>query len=155
MQDLLKEEEFLKPKYNPWRLFLKFYGIAIVQVVLLQVVTSFWLTDLNGVVLFLIFLLLPLLMAVVMFTSDSNNFFIERKVKILALTGFALSYTIPNLVINMIKIVFVRPSFSSIDLYGLLWSCVVYFVIELLFSFGVIYMASALIKRRSKVIVKE
>ena len=151
MQDLLKEEEFLKPKYNPWRLFVKFYGIAIVQVMLLQVVTSFWLTDLNGVVLFLIFLLLPLLMAVVMFTSDSNNFFIERKVKVLALIGFALSYTIPNLVINMIKIVFVRPSFTSFDIYALLGSGIVYFIIELLLSFGVIYMTSALVKQRSQI----
>lgn len=151
MQDLLKEEEFLKPKYNPWRLFVKFYGIAIVQVMLLQVVTSFWLTDLNGVVLFLIFLMLPLLMAVVMFTSDSNNFFIERKVKVLALTGFALSYTIPNLVINMLKIVFVRPSFTSFDIYALLGSGVVFFVMELFLSFGVIYMTSALVKQRSQI----
>lgn len=151
MQDLLKEEEFLKPKYNPWRLFVKFYGIAIVQVMLLQVITSFWLTDLNGVVLFLIFLLLPLLMAVVMFTSDSNNFFIERKIKILALTGFALSYTIPNLIINMVKIVFVRPSFTSFDIYALLGSGIVFFIIELFLSFGVIYMTSALVKQRSQI----
>lgn len=34
MQDLLNEKEFLQQRYNPWKVFYIFYGIAFIQVIL-------------------------------------------------------------------------------------------------------------------------
>ncbi|PZR11283.1 MAG: hypothetical protein DI539_20725 [Flavobacterium psychrophilum] len=155
MQDLLKEEEFIKPEYNPWKLFIRFYIIAVAEILIIQGAISFWFIDFNGVVLFIILMLAPLLTQVLMFTSNNQNFFLERKVKIQAVTGLVLSFAVPNFIINMIKIVFVRDVFSQRDAVLQVLANVIYCVIMVSLSLGLIYMISSLVKRKSRTTITE
>ncbi len=51
-----------------------FYAIAAAQIVVLQIVMSFWITSYNAVIMYAFYLLFPVITAVWMFTSNTQNF---------------------------------------------------------------------------------
>lgn len=106
MHDLLNEDDFIKPLYNPWPLFRRFYLFAVVQVIVMQAIISFIFKGLTLLPLILLYLLLPLITAVWMFTANTKNFLLERKTKVLAIFLLLLCFIIPNFLINTIKIIY-------------------------------------------------
>lgn len=152
MEDLLREDEFV-PKnnhYNPWKVFAVFYGIAIVQILAMQAVISFWLTDYSSVFVGIIYLLLPLLMAVLMFTYNAKSFSVPRKVKIMSILGLVFCFAVVNLVINLIKVTYIRTSFVWDDVTIQLITTAGYFVVISVICCGLVYIVSGLVKRRAK-----
>ncbi|MHA3788843.1 hypothetical protein ACX0HA_11575 [Flavobacterium hauense] len=152
MEDLLKEDEFVPQRsdYNPWKLFMVFYGIAVLQIVAMQWAVSFWLTDFSGFFMGVIYLLLPLLMVVLMFTFNPKSFLIERKEKVTAILGLIFCFSVTNLIINLVKVVYIRNSFVPNDVILQAVTSLGYFVVMSAVSCGLVYIISGLVKRRTK-----
>jgi uncharacterized membrane protein len=150
MEDLLNEEEFIKPKNNPWTLFRRFYLFAIVQVVVLQLGTSFLFTDVNVLLMILVYIVLPVVTVVWMFTSTTQNFLLERKVKILAIVYLVSCFLVTNFLINVGKIAFkqTQNAFLTVDLWAQFMAAVFFFFIQLGLSLLVIRVVSRLIKKK-------
>lgn len=72
MQDLLKEEEFVKKQYNPWKLFYTFYAIAFIQLLLFVVAVGV-MGDNAGHKTVLAAFLLPTITVFVMFFFNKKN----------------------------------------------------------------------------------
>ncbi|MCO6146500.1 hypothetical protein [Flavobacterium sp. NRK1] len=149
MQDLLNEQDFIKPQYNPWRWFMLFYGIAASQIVVLQIVMSFWITSYNAVIMYAFYLLFPVITAVWMFTSNTQNFLLPRKIKVLALLGLIAYFSVSNLFINLLKIVFSGAFFRSAFFLQLV-SFLNFFILQFGISALIILILSRLIKRKLK-----
>lgn len=96
MQDLLKEEEFIKEKpYNPWKSFRLFYAIAVAEVLLfygirIMLRDAFGIT--NSLILAIAFNLLPLGTALFMFYYMKENFLLKTKTILLGLLGLVSVY---------------------------------------------------------------
>lgn len=59
MEDLLNEEEFIKPeKYNPWKWFITYYLITIGCLILHFIITEYTFTKNFSVIIFTLFLIL-------------------------------------------------------------------------------------------------
>lgn len=148
MQDLLNEEEFIKLKQDPWKLFRRFYLLAILQVVLLQLVTSFLFTDANVLLMVLVYIVLPVVTVLWMFTSNAQNFLLERKVKIAAIGYLILCFVITNFLINVGKMAFRPTEYFFIDLWGQFIAAVLFFFIQLGISLLVILVVSRFVKKK-------
>ena len=104
MQELLNEQEFLKPPYNPWRWFKIFYGIAIIQLIVLYFIISNTIGEPAMTILFLMALIIPLAM-----------FFANKKRKDIPLNTFAYASLILSAIyffgLNIVKIIYRPTSF--------------------------------------------
>lgn len=78
MQDLLKEEEFLKKQYNPWKLFYTFYAIAVIQL-LLMVAALVVMGSKVGLKTGLAAFLMPTITVFVMFFFNKKNALLPLK----------------------------------------------------------------------------
>jgi hypothetical protein len=100
MQDLLNEQEFLKQKYNPWKLFYTFYAIAFIQLVLFAVVLGL-LSNEMGAKTALAAFLLPNITAFVMFFFNKKNALLPVKT-IAAGTGILFAvYSVPLAILSV------------------------------------------------------
>ena len=156
MEDLLKEEEFIETKYDPGKLFTRFYIIAVLQTLLVQTAASFWSikvssTLLFNIVVFLIYIFLPPLTLMAMFTRNTEIFSIDRKTKITGVVVLSACYTLTNLVVNLGKGIYSRNSFAKNYMLMQLWSGLLYFVVETFLCLGVVYIVSRLVKKRRKI----
>ena len=150
MQNLLNEDDFIQSPYNPWPLFRWFYVIAIAQVVVLQLCVSFLIKDANGILMFLIYVLFPVITAVWMFTSNTATFLLERKIKIIGLLYLILCFSITNLLINSAKIVYRPTEFVFLSLWQQLLSGVFFFFLQFGLCVFVIFLISRVIKSKLK-----
>ena len=148
MQDLLNEDEFIKPKQNPWKLFRRFYLYAIVQVIVLQLGTSFLFTDASVMLMILVYIVLPVVTVVWMFTSNTQNFLLERKVKIVAIVYLVLCFVVMNFLINVGKMAFRPTTYFFVDLWGQFIAAVFFFFIQLGISLLVMRVVSRLVKKK-------
>lgn len=160
MEDLLKEEEFIETKYDPRKLFARFYIIAVLQTLLLQAAASFWTVQLPdmllfNIIIFVIYIFLPPLTLAVMFTRNTEIFSLDRKSKITGLVGLSVCYTLTNLAVNLGKGLYSGNSFATDYTFMQLWSSLIYFVVILLLSLGMLYVVSRLVKKRRRVTTME
>jgi hypothetical protein len=100
MQDLLNEQEFLKQKYNPWKLFYTFYAIAFIQLILFMVVLALSGIVSEGKTAIAVFLL-PNITAFVMFFFNKKTALLPYKTIALG-TGILFAvYSIPMAVLSV------------------------------------------------------
>ena len=96
MQDLLNEKEFA-PKYDPWKNFYRFYGIALLQLPVLVgvcVIGVELLPDAFGYFL-AVAMLAPVVTAGWMFLYKKENREVPFGTMVYAVSGLLLSYYIP------------------------------------------------------------
>lgn len=148
MEDLLREEDFKKAEYNPWRQFRMFYLLAVLVIVFWQTALSFWFKSAGNLVVFVIYLLIPTVVCAWMFTNDHRSFLLNRSVKMLAITGLALCFWIPNLIINAAKIIYSSSSNMMTNLMLQFWSSLMLFAVELVLCLGVMFILNWVIMQR-------
>lgn len=149
MQDLLNEHDFIKPEYNPWPLFRRFYLFAVVQVIVTQAIISFMLKGVTSLLLILIYLLLPLITVVWMFTANTKNFLLDRKTKVLAIFLLLLCFIIPDFLINTVKIIYKPKGFFNLYLLQFL-TTLFFSCFQSLSCLGVMFLISKIIKSKLK-----
>jgi len=147
MNDLLNEKDFSASQYNPWPLFRRFYLFAIAQIAVVQLCVSFILS-VSGILMFVVYLLLPAVTVVWMFTSNTKNFLLERRIKIIAIVWLMLSFTITNLIVNIAKIVFRPTMYVFLDLWQQLLVSILFFIIQLGVCFLVVSVVSGVVKNK-------
>lgn len=103
MEDLLQEEDFLsKPVYNPWKGFMFFYLLALLQMTQLYIISEF-ISDDNFVgINALLNFLLPIPLAVALVFYKNKKFLIPIKTLRLGLTGLAFSYMVAMLCMSLV-----------------------------------------------------
>lgn len=103
MQDLLNEKEFA-PKYDPWKSFYRFYGIAVAQLpVLAGVCIALMIVLPDGFALCLcIAAIAPVATACWMFLYKKENRKLGLGTLVYALSGLLLSYYIPVMAVMLI-----------------------------------------------------
>lgn len=147
MNDLLNEKDFSASQYDPWPLFRRFYLFAIAQIAVVQLCVLFILSA-SGILMFLVYLLIPAATVVWMFTSNTKNFLLERRVKVIAIVWLMLSYTITNLIVNMGKIVFRSTVYVFLDLWEQLLISVLFFIIQFGVCLLVVSVVSGVVKNK-------
>ena len=100
MKDLLKEEEFIKKPYNPWKLFCVFYAIAFIQFLLFIVTIVAFNAD-AGPNTALAAFLIPNITAFTMFFFKKKNALLPAKTIVVG-TGLLFGvYTLPATVMSL------------------------------------------------------
>lgn len=96
MQDLLKEDEFA-PRYDPWKSFYRFYGIALLQLPILFGICVAGLELLPDAFGYFIAagMLAPVVTACWMFLHRTGNRNLSLGTLVYAISGLLLSYYIP------------------------------------------------------------
>ena len=96
MQDLLNEEEFA-PRYDPWKGFYRFYGIAVAQLPILFGICVIGLELLPDAFSYFIAvaMLVPVVTACWMFLRKKENRNLNLGTLVYAISGLLLSYYIP------------------------------------------------------------
>jgi len=151
MEDLINEEEFIKPKHSLQELFRRFYVFSVILAIVLQLSVSFLLADVDYMLLIPIYILLPVVTAVWMFTSESRSFLLERKDKIVAILYLMVCYLVPNFAINVIKIlVSSKQSTIFVGLWTQFIATVFFFSLQTGMCLLVILVVSRLVKKKMR-----
>lgn len=149
MQDLLNEDDFIQPPYNPWPLFRRFYVLAVGLIVILQLLLSLWLTNLDTLLLGVFYLLFPVIISVWMFTANTQNFLLERRVKIAAVFWLIVSFSGINFFINLVKIIVKNSGELLVDaIYTQVLGSALAFVLQFVICSGVIFLVSKVVKSK-------
>lgn len=146
MQDLLNEKDFILSKYNPWQRFRRFYALTVIQVLLLQICMSIFHFGNSVLLIFIVYLLLPVVTVVWMFTSDTRNFLLERKVKVLAVLGLVTTFTVMNFLIYCVKIVYQPVNFILLGIWQQFITSILLFFAQFVICLAVMFLVSRLIK---------
>lgn len=103
MQDLLNEKEFA-PKYDPWKSFYRFYGIALLQLPLLIGLSEIFKRLLHEFVFIFsgFALVAPIVTACLMFAYKKENGKVGFRTMFYAISGLLLTYYIPVLALVLI-----------------------------------------------------
>ena len=142
MQDLIKEEEFLKKPYNPWKLFYTFYAIAFIQL-LLFIVALLVMGQNAGLKTGIAAFLLPTITVFVMFFFNKKNALLPYKT---IATGTALLfavYYIPSLIMSIFGGNAIKNALAFLLLVALNWAI----------CFFVMYLVAK--SRKKKVVSKD
>ena len=150
MEDLLQEEDFKKAEYHPWKQFRVFYLLAVLVIVFWQTLLSLWFKSAGNLIVFVIYMLIPTVVCAWMFTVDYRSFLLNRSIKMPAITGLALCFWIPNLIINAVKIIYSNPNNIETNLMLQFWSSLMLFAVELALCFGVMFILNRVITKRIK-----
>lgn len=129
MQDLLKEEEFLKKPYNPWKLFYTFYAIAFIQL-LLFIAALAAIGSNAGLKTGLAAFLLPTITAFVMFFFNKKNALLPFKTIAAGTALLFAVYYVPAIIMSLFGGNTIINALGFILLIGINWA-ICFFVMYL------------------------
>jgi magnesium-transporting ATPase (P-type) len=92
MEDLISEQEFAESQYTPWKSFKRFYVFAVVQMVIIFIIQSYFR---GSTLLGIVCLALPPITVVLMFKHHKKNMEASQRTKMLGILGLIASYYIP------------------------------------------------------------
>ena len=100
MQDLLNEEEFIQSKpYNPWKRFMVFYGIAVLQTIVNFLIYHF---NFYSKPLILFSFLITAVMPYIMIFEKRKTFHLPKKTILTAIIILMFVYSISHILGELI-----------------------------------------------------
>ncbi len=139
-EDLLSEEEFIKPIYNPWKKFGYFYMLIILKVILIYFLRMTIKSQGGLIITTILEFTLPVIILLCMFYSDRNNFLLKSKTILFAIMLFFAVDVATAFLLNLINF---ADRVMTVNLF--IEGFVTYLIFELIYflvcSFIIIFLA--------------